>query len=715
MHSPNVLHAAVASALVRENFPIKRSPPAAARAEPHGEKPRTDLSAALAPLLARVRTDVTAIKNKDGKQAWTREPITPANIAQHLAGTKSRGVCPIKANESTTMVGLLDLDSHKGETSWADIASTAEKVCAALKARGAHPIAFRSSGGNGIHIYIVWDKPQDAYSARVFLRRALADAGYLDGTKGVSCGEIEVFPKQDNVPADGFGNQFILPLAGKSVPLEMTRGFEPMPPEYALRIPWTASQPVPKEEKKVRESSAASAPSGDLVKLKSALGAIPNDGDGLGYDDWRNILFAIHHATNGSPEGLELAHEFSARSVKYDADVLENTVWPYIRSDREKVITERTIYKKAREHGWQEDSRDDFSAIEGADPAPDLGTPDGSPSRFPAEHGSAFAVLRESEWLIKNVLPDEDVIVAYGESGAGKSFIALDMGCAIALGATWRGHKTRQGAVVYIAAEGAGGFRKRLLAYGLHHGINLADLPLWVIADTPNMLKRPDVDAVIKSVRACGPVSLVILDTLAQSIPGGNENSGESMGLAIAHCRGVRKSTGATVMLIHHAGKDSTKGARGWSGLRAAADAELEVTRDGANRTLKITKQKDGEDGKAFGFTLLTVPIGTDEDEDAISSCVVAHGAVVPRSSGREVKGVHARRLLRLASDLQQIGGGGPGYMELIEIALADTPLETKEGEKDNRRGNIKRALDKLIADENLRFAGGAVLLPDGA
>jgi len=51
---------------------------------------------------------------------------------------------------------------------------------------------------------------------------------------------------------------------------------------------------------------------------------------------------------------------------------------------------------------------------------------------------------------------------------------------------------------------------------------------------------------------------------------GGDENSGKDMGRVIAHCKAFHKATGALVLLIHHSGKDDTKGARGWSGTRGA-------------------------------------------------------------------------------------------------------------------------------------------------
>ena len=183
------------------------------------------LIAALQPLVRRVRTDVTAIKRSDGSRWRDREPLTTERLAAHLNGGPARGVCPIKAGESVTMVGLLDFDSHKGEVSWAEMSAVVGAVVDTLEmAWGMHPVLFRSSGGNGVHLYLLWDEAQDAYSVRMFLKGVLESVGLSSGTKGVKEGQVEVFPKQDEVSVDGFGNQAILPLAGKSVPLQLVRG-----------------------------------------------------------------------------------------------------------------------------------------------------------------------------------------------------------------------------------------------------------------------------------------------------------------------------------------------------------------------------------------------------------------------------------------------------------------------------------------------------------
>ena len=326
----------------------------------------SNLIAALEPLVSRARTDVTAIKASAG-MAWTREALTEARLKRHLDGTMPRGVCPIKAGESTTRIALFDLDSHKGATCWKDMVVVLARLEGALQKHGLNPVPWRSSGGRGIHAYLVWDEPQDAYSVRQLCKAVLIEIGFKDGAKGVAQNEIEVFPKQDSVPEHGFGNQFILPLAGKSAPLEPLCDYEVMPREYALELVWTPSASVP-----VVDRPTSGRPSGltrEFIAhshLKAALDAIPNDTDPLGYDEWRDVISGIHHATEGSDEGYQLAYDFSARAPHFDEQELDLKVWAWLdqKGETANPITERTIFAKAREHGWQDiASADDFEDL----------------------------------------------------------------------------------------------------------------------------------------------------------------------------------------------------------------------------------------------------------------------------------------------------------------------------------------------------------------
>jgi hypothetical protein len=223
-------------------------------------------------------------------------------------------------------------------------------------------------------------------------------------------------------------------------------------------------------------------------------------------------------------------------------------------------------------------------------------------------------------WLVVDLLPARGLCVWYGEPGSGKSFLALDLGAHSATGRRWASRRTRHAKVVYIALEGQ--LRDRIEAYKDHHGLDdddLADL-LVLQRQQVDLLTEGTAEQLAADVRAAlgdcsGPV-VVIVDTLARAMPGGNENASEDMGAVIAACGVIERELSALVILVHHAGKDSTRGARGWSGLRGAADAEVLIERDGDNRRATFAKVKDGQDGVAVEFRLEAVDLGPRSDVD---------------------------------------------------------------------------------------------------
>jgi len=172
----------------------------------------------LDPILERVHRGHCWIKTDDGPRRID-EPLTAQHVARHLAGRATFGACPLAPGENTVRLALLDFDSHKGETSPEAMAEVVIGVMEKCEMLGLAPIPFRSSGGNGVHLFFLWQEPQDAYSVRQRLTHLLNLCNLKPGTGGVAKQEVEVFPKQDSVPAGGFGSMFILPLAGKSVRL----------------------------------------------------------------------------------------------------------------------------------------------------------------------------------------------------------------------------------------------------------------------------------------------------------------------------------------------------------------------------------------------------------------------------------------------------------------------------------------------------------------
>lgn len=325
-------------------------------------------AAMLEPILSRARTSAYAEKSP-GQAPWrVKKNIIPAIIERHLAGGKALGVYPMEPGATTTRIALLDFDSHGGETAWPNMVAVAKKVISALQDHFLDPVPFRSTGGNGIHLYVLWGEPQDARSVRGLLAEALEACGYKSGTAGVSKGEIEIFPKQNKVDAEGYGNMFIVPWSGKSCALhpETLEAITPMQTIFEISADVPVLPPEPERQ------LVASSGDADIEQLRALLAAIPNtEADELSYSDWRDIVFAVHYTTSGSDEGLALVHEFSQRSSKYNELFLDERVWPYIRDDKSNPITIRTIMHHASAHGWSEDVTDKFDVLGAKDAGQD--------------------------------------------------------------------------------------------------------------------------------------------------------------------------------------------------------------------------------------------------------------------------------------------------------------------------------------------------------
>lgn len=281
---------------------------------------------ALEPITSRTRCNVTAIK-KDGKVSFTKQGLTDNRLIAHLENKLPRGVYPIKPNEDTCRVALLDLDSHKGKTPLEAMFSAAKTLRDHMLTKGIHVNSFLSSGGKGIHLYTLWDAPQDAYSVRQLLIEVLADCGYKNGTGGVAQGEIEIFPKQDKVRADGVGSMFILPLTGHSAPIDLN-SMTKLDREAILSSNfWQFSYDVPKKERKspMRPLSTISGKQSEELK-KSARYISVLDPD-MGYDEWLKVGMALHQISQGSDDGFFVWDDWSSQGEKYTGSDLLRSKW----------------------------------------------------------------------------------------------------------------------------------------------------------------------------------------------------------------------------------------------------------------------------------------------------------------------------------------------------------------------------------------------------
>lgn len=434
----------------------------------------------------------------------------------------------------------------------------------------------------------------------------------------------------------------------------------------------------------------------------------------LSRDEWIRVGMALHHEYDGEEEGFELWNEWSAYGNKYPGEEALRVQWDSFTrrvGPGRKQVTMATVKMLAKQSAPLDSQK--LAAV--AEEAKHVENFDG---KFPVQRQRDLTVLSGGQWLIKGVLPrSRDPIILFGASGAGKSFLALDLCAAVARGVDWRGCRTKRGRALYIAAEGGTNIVKRLQAYSDHHGLDRATLDIDLITAAPNLLEQDDVTEVVKSLAAFGPYDLVVIDTLAQVTPGANENAGEDMGPVLANLKAIQNATGATVIAVHHAGKDLSRGSRGWSGIKAAAEAQLEVVRDedSGQRYMRVEKMKDGEDGAKYGFKLEILQVGVDEDGDAITSCVPVPVDFVPQVKETS-KGLKRRG--RIENHVLDVVTMYPPEVQTVKlddlVAKAVSLLPAPEdGVRDTRRQHVARAISNLCKEKDgaISMVGGSVLL----
>lgn len=439
-------------------------------------------------------------------------------------------------------------------------------------------------------------------------------------------------------------------------------------------------------------------------------------------DDWIKVGMGLHHECEGDDTGFEIWNEWSSDGGKYPSEEGLREQWDSFTrrmGPGRKQVTMASAIRLAKAEGLQwppQASQSDMVAAaeakaEGLPQADAPRTPEGFDGKFRVESLGEVANRPEPEWWVRGVVPDADLVTLFGASGAGKSFVAFDLAAHIARGVSWRGLAVKQGRVVYIAAEGGGGMRNRTRAYCQYHGLDFDAIDIGMITATPNFLDSDDITDVMAAIHAVGPVGVVIVDTLAQVTPGANENSSEDMGKALSNAKLIRKATGATTLLVHHAGKDTSKGARGWSGLRAASDAEIEVIRHENSREIRLSKQKDGDDDRSWGFTLARVPVSMTPEGEEVTSCVAIE-AELPRQTA-PVSGTTKRRgrvETHVLEMMMTLGSDDTITLaRLVEVCVAEMPQP--EG-RDTRRQLVTRAIQSLAREKDgpLSLSGSTVI-----
>jgi RecA/RadA recombinase len=442
-----------------------------------------------------------------------------------------------------------------------------------------------------------------------------------------------------------------------------------------------------------KPANASASPAGNLGTLAytpptaadvtRALSALDPDSP---YEDWRNVVWSV--LASGLTNAEALAEAWSCRGTKWDEGAFRAVVGSFDPS-KPGAVGVGTLFHYAQQ------------AQQGHQKALQAPVAVAARQRYKLLSVADVAALPTLPWLIKGLLPRHGLAALYGPSGSGKSFLALELAGCVVAGRKWFGMTTKQAPVVYVMLEGEGAIRNRVAALEVAHG-SLPRAGFSLVVQPFTLTTAQDV-ADLAAVLPRGAV--VFIDTLNRAAPTADENSSKEMGQIIEGAKALQAYIGGLVVLVHHTGKDTTKGLRGHSSLHAALDAAIEVERDAkGTRTWSVAKAKDGEDGKRVAFKLVQHALGRDADGDEISSCSVAPDSsaifVKPEPSGRNQK--LALKAIKAALSGPQATTGvaacpaGTACL-MMEYAVAASAASLTTVDKKKRVNTARNTVNSLI------------------
>lgn len=229
---------------------------------------------------------------------------------------------------------------------------------------------------------------------------------------------------------------------------------------------------------------------------------------------------------------------------------------------------------------------------------------------------------RPATHLIHSLIPAETTGIMFAPSGTYKTFVALGFAQCIAGGVPFNGLAVRQAGVYYAAVEDANGAYQRAEAWkeqrgqGLDHFVvSNRPVPLWdndACYTFGNGLR--DVWLHHRGV----PLGLIVIDTLSTNMAAAvlngeafSENSNDQVAVVLRNAETLAKASGATVLIVAHSGKDTTKGTRGASAWRANVGFQLLLTRGKkpGQVTIHHDKAKNGQQLPPRTFKLDKIPL----------------------------------------------------------------------------------------------------------
>lgn len=571
--------------------------------------------------------------NEQGHNVYTCGAILSPNVMQNIQKRKEAG------GKSPRAEGA---DFYASNHVWVDIDEITEEQKNELKSKYAHcpPNFYVITGkvpSTRVHLWWMLDKTVTADNVeqmelanKGLIANLFGDKGTHNRTRLMRLGGSVSWPKQNKK------DRVTEIVECKDTDWFPTHSLDEIIKSYPIIEEKPLFQPAPEYKPKNNSLSPFNVKrEWSLDDVQSMLNCVNPDGNGV-YDDWLAIGMALKDY--GVPFGIYDA--WCSNGVNYGGTTKERKKWDSFNG---KGRTIGTLYYHAEKSGWrpatiEQKIEQTISKKEIVEHNPETGETEDQPEqdapkergRFYYDNAPDISINLDVNDFVQGLLTENTMSVVYGASNCGKTFFMSDLSFHVAQGKEWRGKRVEKGNVMYLSLEGQRGIDNRINAYKLE---NKVDVNGFLRVPCPINFVSEDADDIplfVEFVKDANKtfgsdIKLIVIDTLARALGGGDENSGVDMGLLVKHSDLIRQHTKAHICFIHHSGKDESKKARGHSSLRAAVDTEIEISRkDGEDfSNIKIQKQRDMDIGDDMQFKLKRVVLGQNKYNEEVTSCVV--------------------------------------------------------------------------------------------
>lgn len=207
------------------------------------------------------------------------------------------------------------------------------------------------------------------------------------------------------------------------------------------------------------------------------------------------------------------------------------------------------------------------------------------------------------DWIIDKLFQPASVNVIVGEPGSKKTYAMIDAAVCVAAGLEWLGMKTQKRNVLIVDEES--GPRRLAMRLGnclRGHYATLENCPVYYVSiSLLNLRDAKECESLTELIETTN-AGLVVIDALADVMPGADENAVNEVHPVFLSLRQVAEKTQSAIVIIHHTNK--TGSYRGSSAIKGAVDLMLTVESSNQSPVIRFGFEKS-RDVEPFNFSAI--------------------------------------------------------------------------------------------------------------